>query len=77
MVGSASLAGVMVPRLGTKPLFLLALLAIPLRGTFIVLLLQSHSGATNALLLATQVLDGVAGGTIGVLLVLITENLSR
>ena len=34
-------------------------------------------GVTNALLLATQVLDGLAGGIFGVLLVLITENLSR
>ena len=85
MVGSASLTGRLVPRIGTKPLFLLALAAIPLRGVLIVLLLRdsgsdgsgASGGAINGLLLATQVLDGLAGGIIGVLLVLITENLSR
>ena len=77
MVGSASMTGWMVPKVGTKPLFLFALLAIPVRGILIVLVLQSNTEAKNVFLLATQVLDGLAGGIIGVLLVLITENLSR
>ena len=77
MVASASMAGRLVPRIGTKPLFISALLAIPLRGVFIVLLLQSELAFKNSFLLATQILDGLAGGIFGVLLVLITENLSR
>jgi hypothetical protein len=79
MIAAASMTGWLVPKVGTKPLFILALVAIPVRGMLIVMLLRSKSGhgITNVLLLATQTLDGLAGGIIGVLLVLITENLSR
>jgi len=75
MVASAICAGMLVPIFGTKPLFLTALAAIPIRGAIIVLLLTYHPD--NYMLLATQILDGVAGGIFGVLLVLIAENLAR
>lgn len=75
MVCSATAAGRLVPKFGTKPLFLVALLAIPIRGVLIVLLLSSDGGV--GWLLATQVLDGLAGGVMGVLVVLVTEQLAR
>ena len=76
MVGSAVLGGVLLPRLGTKPLFLLAMGAIPLRGTVIILLLTYFPKNTIALLV-TQTLDGLAGGLVGLLTVLLAENLTR
>lgn len=75
MVSSAILAGLLVPRFGTKPLLLLATSAIPIRGAIIVCLLEYMPN--NALLLSTQILDGLAGGMFGVLVVLLAENLSR
>jgi MFS family permease len=75
MVCAAMAAGVLVPLLGTKPMFLTALCAIPLRGFIIVMLLGQEPN--NVLLLGTQVLDGLAGGIFGVLVVLIAENLAR
>lgn len=79
MVASACAAGWMVPRVGTKPLFIVALSAIPIRGVIIVALLAYYADApgSNVLLLSTQLLDGLAGGIFGVLLVLISENLAR
>ena len=80
MVASAALAGWLVRKVGTKPLFIGAMLAIPIRGVMIVMLLQSnlgHGDLTNILLLSTQILDGFAGGIVGVILVLVTENLAR
>ena len=75
MICSASTAGYFVARVGTKPLFLIAVSAIPIRGCMIVLLLTYLPDNTS--LLATQILDGVAGGIMGVLTVLISEHLAR
>lgn len=75
MVGSAIIAGSLVLHYGTKPIFLTAISFIPIRGVIIVWLLKFFPN--NILLLFTQVLDGMAGGAIGVLTVLIAENLSR
>jgi MFS family permease len=75
MVVSAVGAGYFVKRFGSKPLFICAMSAIPIRGFIIALLIAYYPH--NILLLATQFLDGLAGGIIGVLIVLVSENLAR
>ena len=78
MVVSSMFAGAQVPRIGIKPLFLIALTAIPIRGFVIVLVLSSEkSDSDNAFLLATQIFDGIAGGIFGVVMVLLAESLAR
>jgi MFS family permease len=75
MVGSAVVAGELVKSYGTKLLFLTAIAFIPARGAIIVFLLTYFPN--NILLLSTQLLDGFAGGAVGVVTVLVAENLSR
>lgn len=75
MIGSAIVAGELVKSYGSKVMFLTAIAFIPARGAIIVFLLTYYPN--NILLLSTQLLDGFAGGAVGVLTVLIAENLSR
>jgi MFS family permease len=75
MVASAMMAGELVKYYGTKVVFLTAIAFIPARGAIILFLLTYFPN--NILLLTTQLLDGFAGGAVGVVTVLIAENLSR
>ena len=58
MVLAAASCAKLVPRFGTKALFVFGFGCIPIRGAIIVLLLKFYTN--NYLLLTTQVLDGLA-----------------
>lgn len=76
MVPTASWVGRNVGYLGTKRIFLIGLSIIPIRGLFILILMQLYSD-NRGLLLTTQVLDGLSSGIYAVLCVLVTEDLTR
>lgn len=48
---------------GRKPLFMAALLSLPIRCALIILLRNAGDGA----LLSTQILDGIGGGLLGLI----------
>jgi MFS family permease len=75
-IPSALLVGKKAKTWGTKLLFVLGIIILPIRGAIIILCL--HTGYTNAYAMAsTQVLDGLSAGLYGVVCVLITEQLTR
>jgi MFS family permease len=76
MILSASFAGYYVRYIGTKQLFLLSFVFLPLRGITLMILLWNPD-PDPFVLVSTQILDGAAGGLFGVISVLIAENLSR
>jgi MFS family permease len=76
MILSASFAGYYVRFIGTKQLFLLSFLFLPMRGITLMILLWNPN-PDPFILVSTQILDGAAGGLFGVISVLIAENLSR
>lgn len=76
MILSASFAGYYVRYIGTKQLFLLSFLFLPMRGITLMILLWNPN-PDPFILVSTQILDGAAGGLFGVISVLIAENLSR
>ncbi|CAM9252576.1 unnamed protein product, partial [Ectocarpus fasciculatus] len=61
---------------GTKNIFLLGMLFVPLRGV-IILACLAHPGENTVMLILTQLLDGIAAGFFTVVVVLITEQLTR
>lgn len=76
MIPSALLVGQKSKEWGTKNLFLMGMLIIPLRGV-IILACIAHPGENTAMLILTQLLDGIAAGFFTVVVVLITEQLTR
>ena len=71
MVLSAAATAKYLPLLGTRTLLAICFACIPVRGAAIVALLSAPTIAGyRLLLLATQVLDGVAGGIFGVVAVM-------
>jgi MFS family permease len=71
MIPVAVFAGRFSDTWGRKPVFLLGLLALPLRGYLYTL------GSEPGYLLAVQALDGFAAGVFGVLSVLVVADLTR
>ena len=71
MIPVARFAGEYVDRWGTRPLLLIGLFALPLRGVLYTL------GDAPAYLLAVQMLDGVGAGILGVVWVLVVADLTR
>lgn len=76
VIPSALLVGQKSKVWGTKNIFLLGMLIIPLRGAIILACLH-HPGENTAMLILTQLLDGIAAGFFTVVVVLITEQLTR
>ncbi|HEY9717564.1 MAG TPA: MFS transporter [Trichormus sp.] len=71
MIPTALLAGKYAHELGRKPVFLVASVCLPLRGLIFAF---SHNAA---ILIATQILDGVSAGIYGVVAVLIVFDLTK
>jgi MFS family permease len=71
MIPVARFAGDYVDRWGTRPLLLIGLCALPLRGVLYTL------GDAPAYLLAVQMLDGIGAGIFGVVWVLVVADLTR
>lgn len=71
MIPTALLSGKYSHELGRKPVFLVAFLALPLRG---LIFASTHD---PRLLIATQILDGIGAGIFGVVAVLIIADLTR
>lgn len=76
IIPSALLVGQKSKIWGTKNIFLLAMIIIPFRGCIILACLH-HPGENTAMLISTQLLDGVSAGFFSVVIVLITEQLTR
>lgn len=76
MILSASFGGYYVRYIGTKQLFILSFIFLPIRGLTLMILLWNPN-PDPFILVSTQVLDGAAGGLFGVMAVLIAENLAR
>ena len=75
MVISSAACAFLIPKIGSKKVFVIGFSFIPIRGTMIVILLKFLPNAYA--LLATQILDGVAGGIFGVTAVIVAEDLTR
>lgn len=71
MIPVARYAGIYVDRWGCKPVFLIALVALPIRG-----ILYTFSDEP-IYLLAVQMLDGVGAGIFGVVWVLVVADLTK
>jgi MFS family permease len=71
MIPMAAFAGRFSSRWGRKPVFLIALLCLPLRGVLFAF------GSNPYYLVSVQVLDGVSAGIFGVINILIIADLTR
>jgi len=69
MVGSASLCSLLLDRWGTRAMLAVCFACIPVRGVVVVIILQTAPSQNYLWMLATQVLDGIAGGIFGVIAV--------
>ncbi len=81
MVGSAKICGTYSQKYGRKWLFLIGLGIVPIRCAILsgLLMWQGAAEATllqQALILSTQVLDGVGAGTFGTMYILVTSDIS-
>jgi MFS family permease len=81
MVLSAKLCGEFSGMYGRKPLFLIGLFSVPVRCFILHVLLQirgdnSASYFMQALILSTQVLDGIGAGIFGTMYILVTSDVS-
>eukprot|EP00934_Nitzschia_sp_Nitz4_P003919 Nitzschia sp. Nitz4//scaffold41_size133979//80475//82337//NITZ4_003356-RA/size133979-snap-gene-0.130-mRNA-1//-1//CDS//3329551497//3909//frame0 len=81
MVASAKICGDYSKKYGRKYLFLIGLGIVPIRCAILGLLLtwQGDAEATllqQALILSTQVMDGVGAGTFGTMYILVTSDIS-
>lgn len=71
MIGSTSWAGRVAGTRGRKPVLLLAFLLLPVRGVLYTLWDNPYY------LVSVQVLDGIAGGIFGVVLLLVVADLTK
>jgi MFS family permease len=82
MVGSAKVCGDYSGQYGRKGLFLLGLLSVPVRCIILTGLLvlrgddQPTSNWMQAIILSTQILDGVGAGVFGTMYILVTSDIS-
>lgn len=81
MVGSAKICGTYSQKYGRKWLFLIGLGIVPIRCAILsgLLIWQGAAEASllqQALILSTQVLDGVGAGTFGTMYILVTSDIS-
>lgn len=81
MVGSAKICGTYSQVYGRKWLFLIGLGIVPIRCAILsgLLIWQGDNEASilqQALLLSTQILDGVGAGTFGTMYILVTSDIS-
>lgn len=71
MMPMAAFAGRFSTRWGRKPVFLIALACLPLRGLLLAL------GSNPYYLVSIQILDGISAGIFGVINILIIADLTR
>ncbi|MBO0358443.1 MFS transporter [Hymenobacter sp. BT186] len=71
MIGSTSWAGRAASKRGRKPVLLLAFLLLPVRGVLYTLWDNPYY------LVSVQVLDGIAGGIFGVVILLVVADLTK
>jgi MFS family permease len=71
MIGSTSWAGRAASKRGRKPVLLLAFLLLPMRGVLYTLWDNPYY------LVSVQVLDGIAGGIFGVVILLVVADLTK
>ena len=81
MVASAKVCGQYSIVYGRKVLFLIGLFTVPVRCLILCILIsiRDEAGSSlflNALILSTQVLDGVGAGVFGTMYILVTSDLS-
>jgi MFS family permease len=81
MVGSAKVCGDYSGQYGRKGLFLLGLLSVPVRCIILtgLLVLRGDNPTSNwmqAIILSTQILDGVGAGVFGTMYILVTSDIS-
>jgi len=81
MVGSAKICGTYSQKYGRKWLFMIGLGIVPIRCAILSgLLIWQGAGEASllqqALILSTQVLDGVGAGTFGTMYILVTSDIS-
>lgn len=82
MVGSAKVCGDYSSKFGRKPLFLIGLFSVSVRCAILVGLvtIRDSMGSSffiQALILSTQVIDGVGAGVFGTMYVLVTSDISK
>jgi len=82
MVFSAKICGTYSHRYGRKWLFVAGLSIVPIRCAILIGLLvwQGANEATlmqQALILSTQILDGIGAGTFGTMYILVTSDISK
>jgi MFS family permease len=71
MIPVAALAGRLTDRWGHKPIFLIAFIALPIRGVLFTL------GDQPSFVIPVQILDGVGAAVFGVLSVLVVADLTK
>jgi MFS family permease len=81
MVGTANICGKYSNKYGRKWLFLIGLAIVPIRCAILGVLLtiqgdEEASVLMQAMILSTQILDGIGAGTFGTMYILVTSDIS-